>query len=251
MLFGDGQGHYPRRVSQANNEVIDGPLPADGIDLLVLLAYSEQTAFLRLADDATTSDNPAQKLSHTFLAGRAFTRFEKVCARITQMNGDPEALLSAIDGAFDGYESRTPAEKWHERVLKGYIGREVANDFCRLAMTSLEPDLREFFQGILDDSSATDAEFDIIAKGCKEDPILASRLALWARRIMGELLNQIQELVMSIDALERLVVAGADQAGTDITVGTAEESKKLKISWIFSRLTAEHARRMDRLGLAA
>lgn len=234
-----------------NNVVSDNPSVADSIDLLVLLAYSEQTAFLRLADDATTSPSAEQKVAHTFLAGGAFLRYDRICKRISALGVEPRARLVAIEGAFDGYEARTPAEKWHERVLKGYVGREVANDFCRLAMSTLDTKTQEFISEILAQTEASDAEVQILLQGCEEDPILASRLALWSRRLMGELLNQIQELVLSIPALERLVIAVADQSGTDITVGTAEESKRLKVSWIFSQLTADHARRMDRLGLAA
>lgn len=238
-------------MSQSIPEAQTQPFANDAIDLLVLLAYSEQTAFLRLADDAKTSPDAHQKLAHTRLAGQAFLRFDRVCDYIGELGGDPDLLLVQINGAFDDYEARTPAEKWHERILKGYVGREVANDFCRLAMRSLSPEITDFFDQILAETTASDAEVAIIEQACQEDPILASRLALWARRLMGELLNQIQELVMANPALERLVIAGADQAGTDITVGTAEESKRLKISWIFSQLTVEHARRMDRLGLAA
>lgn len=238
-------------MSQGYKEVGNQPVSPDSIDLLVLLAYSEQTAFLRLADDAVTAVTADQKLDHTFLAGKAFSRFDRICGRIAALGGDPKALLIAINGAFDDYEARTPAQKWHERILKGYVGREVANDFCRLAMRSLDTDTTGFIDEILSETEASDAEITIIGQACQEDPILASRLALWSRRLMGELLNQIQELVLSVPALERLVIAGADQAGTDITVGTEEESKRLKISWIFSQLTAEHARRMDRLGLAA
>lgn len=216
-----------------------------------MLAYTEQTAFLRLARDAATSPSPQEKVSHTFLAGAAFGRYERVCTKLTSLGADPIALLAKFDGLYDDYEERTPAEKWHELVLKGYVGHAVAIDFCQLVAPSLTADASAFVAHILAEDSASGAEEDILLRDCAADPILASRLALWGRRLMGELLNQVQALIAAQPALERLAIAAATQAGAKIEGQTPQESKKLLTGWVFTQLTSEHARRMDRLGLAA
>ena len=69
------------------------------------------------------------------------------------------------------------------------------------------------------------------------DPAIAGRLALWARRLVGEALVQAQRVAVDRDALARLIVGGS---GDLVAVGE-----------LFSRLTQGHAERMAALGLAS
>src|SRR5437763_641883 len=69
------------------------------------------------------------------------------------------------------------------------------------------------------------------------DPAVAGRLALWARRLVGEALVQAQRVAVDRDALARLIVGGT---GDLAAVGE-----------LLARLTQRHAERMGALGLAA
>ena len=73
------------------------------------------------------------------------------------------------------------------------------------------------------------------------DDVLASRLALWGRRLVGEALGVVQTVLAAHPELLRL--ATVDPADAD---AGADRSPKL-----FGQLTAEHTRRMARLGLTA
>ena len=73
------------------------------------------------------------------------------------------------------------------------------------------------------------------------DPRIAGRLALWGRRLVGEALSQAQRVAVERDALASLLVGGHNRPGADLA----------ELGRMFARLTDEHTRRMDRLGLSA
>jgi hypothetical protein len=83
----------------------------------------------------------------------------------------------------------------------------------------------------------------VVRGAIDNDPKLRSLLALWGRRLVGEALQLAQELMQSRPGLAELArrAAAAEPGGPP-----AEP-----ITWVLSELTAEHTRRMDRMGLAA
>jgi len=80
---------------------------------------------------------------------------------------------------------------------------------------------------------------DTVRRAIEENPRVAGRLALWARRLMGEALSQAQRVAAERDALSALLVGGVDRPGMDLTA----------IARMFARLTETHTERMARLGL--
>ena len=67
------------------------------------------------------------------------------------------------------------------------------------------------------------------------DRAVAGRLALWARRLVGEALTQSQAVIADHDRLAALIIAGTgDLAG---------------VGRLLQRITAAHADRMRALGL--
>ena len=74
---------------------------------------------------------------------------------------------------------------------------------------------------------------------------MAGRLALWGRRLMGEMLSQAQRTAAERDALSNLLVGGIGGGTTLPGFDLAE------IGRMFARLTEEHTRRMRALGLSA
>ena len=70
---------------------------------------------------------------------------------------------------------------------------------------------------------------------------LGGRLALWGRRLVGEMLTEAQRIGVEREGLTSLLVGGVDGVGADL----AEFGRML------ARITDEHTRRMERLGLSA
>ncbi|SDC37001.1 tRNA-(MS[2]IO[6]A)-hydroxylase (MiaE)-like [Sanguibacter gelidistatuariae] len=215
---------------------------SDTLELLGFIAYTELTTFTRLAGAATTAPTPEHQLRLVRLAGDAVSRMERILARIGELDGDPDAQLLAFDGTFDDYNARTVPGTWWENLLKGYVGNGVADDFCRIAVDGLDAQTRALVIEVLDDNRNAEMSVRVLADAASGDAVLASRLALWGRRLVGDALGLLQNLATRNDALGRLVLDGARQRA-----GAADVDQ----SWVFAQLTAEHTRRMGRLGLAA
>ncbi len=73
------------------------------------------------------------------------------------------------------------------------------------------------------------------------DARLAGRLALWARRLVGEALAQAQRVAVDRDTLAALLVGGVDRPGMDLA----------ELGQLFTRITKKHTDRMTKLGLSA
>ena len=81
------------------------------------------------------------------------------------------------------------------------------------------------------------AEFVIarVRAAIEADPRVAGRLALWARRLVGEALGQAQRVAAERAPLARLLTGGSASLGD--------------IGRMFAALADAHARRMAALGL--
>lgn len=218
---------------------------ADALELLGLVAFTELASFGRLAGDAAHAPTLGQRQALSRLAAALLDRQEAVLARVAELGGDPETCMAPFDGLFDDFDARTPPTTWWEGVLKNYVGQGVADDFCLLAAQGLDQRSRDVVVGSMTQDAPADRSAPVIAEAAAADPVLASRLALWGRRLVGEALGAVGTVLSDHPALDRLLLAAARAEAGDGDVPASVQP------WVFARLTAGHTRRMDRLGLAA
>jgi len=247
--------HARPGVTGATTSPVATSAEPDTIELLGLVAQLEDVAFARLAADAAEAPTTEQRLELSRFAAAAVERRERVLARIAELGADPVAALRQFDHVLDDFDARTQPATWWERLLKAYVGYGVADDFCRLAAEGLDPESRRVVLEVLDDASHAElAVAELDAAGGADD-VLSARLALWGRRLVGEALGVVQRLLVQRPGLVRLVsegaatehsVGGEQNAGTDVVTAPANPPTKL-----FGELTAQHTRRMSRLGLTA
>jgi hypothetical protein len=218
---------------------------ADVLQLLGLVAYTELASFGRLAGDAAHAPTLQQRQALSRMAAALLDRQEAVLVRVTELGGDPATCMAPFDGLFDDFDARTRPSSWWEGFLKGYVGQGVADDFCLIAAQGLDERSRAVVVGSLTQDAPADRSAPVIAEAAASDPVLASRLALWGRRLVGEALGAVGTVLSEHPALDRLVLEAARaEAGDDEAPASVQP-------WVFARLTAGHTRRMDRLGLAA
>ncbi|MEN1976910.1 ferritin-like fold-containing protein [Cellulomonas sp. P4] len=229
---------------------------SDTVELLGLVAHLQHVAFGRLAEDARVAPSTAQQLELSRLAAAAVTRRDAVLERVVELGGDPERCLGAYARLMEDFDSRTQPSTWWERLLRSYVADGVSDDFCRIAAAAVDPRSRALLLEVLDDAAHEDLAVGELEAAGAQDEVLVSRLALWGRRLVGEALGVVQQAMAAHPGLGRLVTRrapGETTAGApaDEAAPAAPEEDAAAPARLFGELTAEHTRRMSRLGLTA
>lgn len=207
------------------------------VDLLGVLAYAELTAFLRLAEDA---GHLAPTLTDRAVLGELavaeYAHFQLLRDKLLSLGADPDKAMSPFVDALDDWHTNTAPGDWLEALVKAYVGTGIALDFYREAARHLDPSIADLVDEVLVDQGRSAFAVERVRGAVEADPALAGRLALWARRLVGEALSQGQRVAAARPELAQLLVEAVpdDQA---------------EISRLFARLTEEHGKRMAALGI--
>lgn len=210
------------------------------VDLLGALAYGELAAFERLAEDAKLAPTLADKAALAKMASAEFSHFERLSDRLAAIDVEPTASMEPFAQALDDFHRQTAPSDWLEGLVKAYVGDSIASDFYREVAARLDTDTRELVLGVLDDTGHGNFAVEKVRAAIEAEPRVGGRLALWARRLMGEALSQAQRVVADRDALSTMLVGGVAD-GFDLA----------EVGRMFSRITEAHTKRMAALGLAA
>ena len=229
------------------------PPAADTVELLGLVAHLQHVAFNRLAEDARVAPTTAQQLELSRLAAAAVDRRDRVLGRVVALGGDPELCLGAYARLLEDFDSRTQPSTWWERLLRSYVADGVSDDFCRIAAAAVDAESRALLLEVLDDAEHANLAVGELEAAGAQDEVLVSRLALWGRRLVGEALGVVQQAMSAHPGLGRLVTRrdAADAAAAAEAPAAATPEDPAAPAKLFGELTAEHTRRMSRLGLTA
>jgi hypothetical protein len=206
------------------------------IDLLGVLAYGELTAFQRLAEDVRFAPTLADKAALGAMAVAEFQHFRRLQARLADLGAEPEQAMAPFVAPLDAFHESTQPGDWLEGVVKAYVGDGIAADFYREVAAFVDESTRELVLEVLADTGHAAFAVEKVRGAIDQEPAVAGRLALWARRLVAEAILQAQRVAVDRDALARLLVGGGDDL--------------VAIGEMLSRITAAHARRMASLGLS-
>ncbi|UED84332.1 ferritin-like fold-containing protein [Streptomyces profundus] len=210
------------------------------VDLLGALAYGELAAFERLAEDAKLAPGLTDKAALARMATAEFQHFEQLTERLREIDEDPTDAMRPFAAPLDEFHRLTAPSDWLEGLVKAYVGDAIAADFYREVASRLDSDTRRLVLGVLDDTGHASFAVERVRSAIEAEPRVGGRLALWARRLMGEALSQAQRVVADRDALSTMLVGGVAD-GFDLA----------EIGRMFSRITEAHTKRMAALGLSA
>ncbi|GHD69856.1 hypothetical protein GCM10010317_076230 [Streptomyces mirabilis] len=210
------------------------------VDLLGALAYGELAAFERLAEDAKLAPTLSDKAELAKMASAEFHHFERLRDRLAAVGAEPTEAMEPFVAALDGFHRQTAPSDWLEGLVKAFVGDSIASDFYREVAARLDADTRGLVLSVLDDTGHASFAVEKVRAAIDADPRVGGRLALWARRLMGEALSQSQRVVADRDALSTMLVGGVAD-GFDLA----------EVGRMFSRITEAHTKRMAALGLAA
>ncbi|MBD0291951.1 MAG: hydroxylase [Jiangellaceae bacterium] len=209
------------------------------VDLLGVLGLGELIAFQRLAADAEMAPSLADKAALSAMAVAEFHHFERLQTRLRELGVEPDDAMAPFLPALTAFHDHTAPADWLEGLVKAYVGDGIAADFYREVAAYLDPDTKAFVLDVLADTGHADFAVERVRAAIDFDPKVSGRLALWARRLVGEALSQAQRVAADRDSLTALITGGVDRPGMDLAA----------IGHVFARLTENHTKRMDALGL--
>jgi len=207
------------------------------VDLLGVLAYGELTAFERLAADAQLAPTLADKAALGAMAVAEFGHFRLLRDRLTAMDVDASEAMAPFVEPLDAFHDSTAPADWLESLVKAYVGDGFAADFYREIAEYVDDDTRTLVLDVMGDTGHAQFAVDHVREAIAADGAIAGRLALWARRLIGEALVQAQRVAVDRDALARLLVGGTFDLAA--------------VGQLFARITQRHTERMAALGLTA
>ena len=212
------------------------------VDLLGALAYGELTAFSRLAGDAELAPSLADKVALAQVAATEFRHYEALAERIDALGVQPQEAMAPFVAPVDAFHDRTAPERLARGPGQGLRRRRDRHRLLprgRRRSSTRTP--AALVHRVLEDAGHTEVVAGAVRAAVDRDPRLAGRLALWARRLVGEALSQAQRVAVDRDGLAALLVGTEDQPGADL----------VEIGHMFARIMDRHGERMKVLGLAA
>ncbi|HWB67283.1 MAG TPA: ferritin-like fold-containing protein, partial [Mycobacteriales bacterium] len=207
------------------------------VDLLAVLALAELTAFERLAADASLAPSLGDKAALGAMAVAEFEHYQVLHERLAAMGVDSTVAMAPFVEPLTSFHDSTSPSDWLESLVKAYVGDGFAADFYREIAEFADDETQSLVADVLDDTGHAEFAVAHVRSAIEADPAVAGRLALWARRLVGEALVQAQRVAVDRDALTRLIVGGAGDLAA--------------LGAMLARLTQRHTERMESLGLAS
>jgi hypothetical protein len=212
------------------------------VDLCGVLAYAELTAFERLAFDARMAPTIGAKAALAGMASAEFDHFRRLSEHLrTELGVEPEQAMAPFVKPLDEFHDLTAPADWIESLVKAYVGDGIGVDFYREVAELVDDPTRSLVLDVLADTGHSEFVVDQVKAAIARDPALAGRLALWARRLVGEALTQAQRVAVDRDNLARLIVGDVGGHMGDLAA----------VGRMFARLTEAHTMRLATLGLSA
>lgn len=216
---------------QANvNHVALGELTPELLPFLGQAAYIQLSIFEALTRAIVTAPTASAKEAVSRVAATSLAKHHGLVAEIERKGGSAGATMAPYSDRIDHYRSITHGDDWYELVTACYLTAGILDDFFLSLASGLPEPSAERITKVL----SSDAGGDILARELQlaidTNSRLASRLALWGRRLVGD----------------TLLVARAALA---MPPSSAKDEERLEP--MVTEVIAAHTRRMDGLGLTA
>jgi hypothetical protein len=211
------------------------------------LAYLQLSQFEILTSELKYSPNTQYKAELGEAAAKSFEKYRAISKKIASMGIDPTDAMDPFVERIETFHSRTNGLDWYETVIKIYLVSGLLDDFYRRLAVGLDPLTRADVEKALKDTKFEAFAKKVLIESMARDAQLASRLALWGRRIMGDVLLELRA------AFDNRKLAGIPKTKKlsleeERAVNLASYSK---LEPLITELIGAHTMRMDALGLTA
>ena len=213
-------------------------VPADhpGINALIaLLAYGEVAAFYRLTEEARMAPDLRGRINMARMAAAEMGHYELLRSTLDGRGVDVLPAMNRYAPALEQYHRLTTPSTWLEALVKTYVGDAMAADLYLAIAGSLPVEVADVVRSVLAETVHSQFVVAEVVTAVNASGRQRSRLALWARRLLGEAITQAQYVLADHDELVDLVLAGGGLG---------------QVNDLYERLQRTHSERMQHLGLA-
>ena len=211
------------------------------------LAYLLLSNFEILTNELKYAPTTAYKAELSEAAAKSFEKYRAISKKLSGLGFDVTDSMDPFVERIDTFHSRTAGIDWYESVIKIYLVSGLLDDFYRRLAFGLPKELREDVEKALSDKTFEKFAKRVLVEGMSGNESLESRLALWGRRLMGDVLLEVRA------AFDNKKLSGSDKESTL----TLEQERKInlesysKIEPLVTEMIAAHSLRMDAVGLTA
>jgi len=208
----------------------------DAVAFLGQLAYLQLDAFESFSLLVTQVSDLEAKRVLARSAGLALGKHEALCEELERLGADPHDAMSEFVGEIEAFRELTIAPTWEEGLLGVHVSMGILDDFFLRLSAGLPDDVSTSVARVLGGDDGREGTVRVLQKAIEDDPQVSSRLALWGRRMVGDVL---------------LVARSALSRSAAELVGNRPLSDEARIEPVVTDIIAAHTRRMDALGLTA
>lgn len=194
-------------------------------EYLARAAYVQLTLFENLGRVISTAPTTAAKTSLSRAAELSIAKHRAMVGELERLGVDPAEAMEPYTAGVDEFERVTRGADWYENLLTSYLSAGFLDEFYAAVAEGVDGDAAERVAALLRGESGEALLQEQLADGIEESPRLASRLALWGRRVLGDIML-VARASLHFDQEER-------------------------VEPVMTELIAQHTRRMDALGLSA
>ena len=212
-----------------------GDLRPDPVALLGRIAYLRLALFESASAVAGRATDLADREAITRVARNVLEQHTAVVAMLEARGLESAVAMHPYSGEIDRYRRRLADAGWHESVLTLHLTTGLLDDFFAAFAAGLRAPEGQQVARLLEADIGHGALVAILEAGVASDTRLASRLALWGRRLVGD----------------TLLVARAALADARDEHGEPTTTDERRVEPVLGDLIAAHTRRMDRLNLTA
>lgn len=210
-------------------------------------ALLQLSYFEILTNSLKLSPNTQYKAELSEAASRSFERYRSLARRLSELGFETTDAMDPYTERVQTFHSNTTGIDWYEAILKIYLVSGVLDDFYRRLAVGLSAELREEVEKALSDKIFERFAKRVLLESMQDNPQLQSRLALWGRRLMGDVLLELRAV------FDNRKLAGLPKG----KVLTLDQERQVNLTAysqlepLVTELMAAHSLRMDALGLTA
>lgn len=219
-----------RSEDQTTTKVDLHEFTPDLLSFLGRAAYVQLTQFENLSRAISTAPTTAAKTAIGRAAELSLAKHRMLVDEIARAGGDAAQVMEPSTADVDRFERATHGADWFETVVTCYLTAGFLDDFFVRLAVGLPADQAQRVTKIFAGESGEKLLAGLLQDAIAANPRLASRLAMWGRRLVGDTMLVARE---------------------SLQYSENHKSDEARIEPVFTELIAAHTRRMDVLGLTA